>query len=253
MIGHHIHGRGPIRAVVLHGWFGDGEVFAPVLPALDPEIFTLAIPDDRGYGASRGQEGPFDVATIAGDVARLTRHLGWDRYAVIGHSMGAKAALQLALEEGDRVTRLLALTPVWAGPGLDAETLGFFRQAVDDPEVRAAILKVSTGGRAPEAWAHAFARQSLDASTKAAFAGYLESWARGDFAQAASALPQEVLVAVGEHDGGIPPQAAQATWVANLRNARLTVLPGCGHYPMIETPLALATLIDGFLKGDAPA
>jgi pimeloyl-ACP methyl ester carboxylesterase len=253
MIGHHIHGRGAIRAVVLHGWFGDGGVFAPVLPALDPDVFTIAIPDYRGYGASRHLAGPFDVATIASDVARLTRHLGWADYAVIGHSMGAKAALRLALDEGDRVRRLLALTPVWAGPGLDAETLRFFRQAANDPAVRAAILRVSTGGRAPEAWSHAFARQSQEASTPQAFAAYLESWACGDFAEAASALSHEVLVVAGEHDGGIPPQVVQATWMANLRNARLVVLAGSGHYPMVETPLALGALIDGFLRGDAPA
>ncbi len=253
MIGHHVHGSGPVRAVALHGWFGDGRVFAQVLPALDPELFTLLIPDYRGYGVSRGREGPYDIATIAADVARLIRHLGWDRYAVIGHSMGAKVALRLALDEGERVTRLLALTPVWAGPGLDAEALGFFRQAAGDLAVRAAILKVSTGGRVPDAWSRHFARESLGASTPQAFAGYLESWACDDFSEAASTLTQEVLVAVGEHDGGIPPQAVQVTWMANLRNARLTVLPGCGHYPMAETPLALAALVDGFLKGDAPA
>ena len=253
MIAHHVHGSGPIRAVALHGWFGDGRVFAPMLPALDPEVFSLAIPDYRGYGASRGKAGPFDIDTVAEDVAQLARHFGWDRYAVVGHSMGAKAALRLALDEGERVSRILALTPVWAGPGLDAEALGFFRQAVDDLSVRAAILDVSTGGRVPKSWSRAFARQSLGASTTKAFADYLESWACGDFSAAASGLPQEVLVAVGEHDGGIPPQAVQVTWMANLRNARLQVLPGCGHYPMVETPLALGALVDGFLRGDAPA
>jgi len=253
MIAHHVHGSGSIHAVVLHGWFGDGRVFAPILSALDPELFTLLIPDYRGYGASRGKGGPFDIATVASDVAELVRHLGWDRYAVIGHSMGAKVALQLALDDGDQVSRILALTPVWAGPGLDPEALGFFRQAVDDLAVRAAILDVSTGGRVPKAWSRAFARQSLAASTSQAFASYLESWACSDFAQAASALTQEVLVAVGEHDGGIPAQAVQVTWMANLRNARLAVLAGCGHYPMVETPLALAALIHGFLKGDLPA
>ena len=253
MIGHHIHGSGPRRAVLLHGWFGDGQVFAPVLPALDPQAFTLLIPDYRGYGASRGKEGPFDIATIASDVAELTRRLGWNHYAVIGHSMGGKAALRLALEEGERVTRILALTPVWAGPGLDADGLAFFRQAVEDLEVRSTILDVSTGGRIPRAWSRSFARQSLAACTKAAYASYLESWAGEDFAAAAGRLTHEVLVVPGEHDGGIPPEAVRATWMAGLRNARLEVLPGCGHYPMVETPLALAVLVDGFLKGGEPA
>jgi len=114
-IGHVVHGRGPVRAVVIHGWFYDWHVFEPMLPALDPAVFSLAFMDCRGYGSSRAMTGAFDIDTIAADALELASHLGWERFAVVGHSMGGKAALRVAANAPHRVTRILALTPVWAG------------------------------------------------------------------------------------------------------------------------------------------
>jgi hypothetical protein len=45
MIGHFIHGHGPERGLVLHGWFGDWRVFEPLLPALDESRFSFAFMD----------------------------------------------------------------------------------------------------------------------------------------------------------------------------------------------------------------
>jgi pimeloyl-ACP methyl ester carboxylesterase len=110
-----VHGRGPVRAVVIHGWFYDWRIFESMLPALDPEVFSLAFMDCRGYGSSRAMSGTFDVDTMAADAVELASHLAWERFAVVGHSMGGKAALRAAASAPHRVTRILALTPVWAG------------------------------------------------------------------------------------------------------------------------------------------
>jgi pimeloyl-ACP methyl ester carboxylesterase len=250
-IGHIVHGRGPVRAVVLHGWFYDWRVFEPMLPALDPAVFSLAFMDYRGYGSSRTMTGAFDIDTIAADALELVSHLGWDRFALVGHSMGGKAALRLAANAPHRVTRILALTPVWAGAApFDTQTLNLFRGAVGDVKLRAAILRQSTGGRLPVAWSRWLAEKSAESSTREAFGAYLESWALGDFADQIHGLPHETLVAVGAEDAGITVDAIKTTWMAGLPNARLQVLAECGHYPMLEQPLALAMIFERFLKGD---
>lgn len=253
MIGHYIHGAGPVRVIVLHGWLGDWRVFEPMLAGLDPGQFSFAFMDARGYGQSSALPGPFDMATIAADALRLADHLGWDRFAVVGHSMGGKAALRVAVEAPGRVTRILALTPVWAGPApFDADTLGFFRAAAGDLAVRAAILDQTTGGRLPKAWSQRQAAISAKVSTAEAFAAYLESWALDDFADEARRAPHDTLVVVGAHDGGVTEATVSATWLAGLTKARLEILPGAGHYPMLETPLSLSALFERFLPADRP-
>ncbi len=250
MIGHFLHGRGPVRAVVLHGWFGDWRVFSPMLPALDPERFTYAFLDYRGYGLSKAETGPFDVSTIAADACALADHLGWDRFAVVGHSMGGKAALRLAADAPERVERVLALAPVWAGPApFDPDTLDLFRGAPGDIAVREAIIHNTTDGRLPGAWSGEMARQSAQASTQEAFAAYFESWALDDFANEVQGLPHETLVVVGAHDRGVPADLVRATWLANLPNASLSLFAEAGHYPMLEAPPRLAAVFDAFLSG----
>jgi pimeloyl-ACP methyl ester carboxylesterase len=248
MTGRYIHGTGPQRAIVLHGWLGDWRVFEPMLPALDPNQFSLAFMDARGYGASMDSSGPFDMRTLAEDAKNTADQLGWESFAVIGHSMGAKAALRLAIDYADRVTRILALTPVWASPApLDAQALALFRGAATDLELRAAILDNTTGGRLTKAWSHAQAATSLKVSTSEAFAAYFESWAFDDFSAEARNVRHETLVVAGAHDGGVTEAGVRATWLKELANARLQVLPEAGHYPMLETPLLLAAVVERFL------
>jgi pimeloyl-ACP methyl ester carboxylesterase len=239
---------------VLHGWFGDRRTFEPMLPALDPEVFSLAFMDYRGYGDSKAMAGPFNISTIAADAEALASHLGWEQFAAVGHSMGGKAVLRLAADLGNRVTRILALTPVWAGAApFDAQTLDLFRGAATDVNLRTEILNHSTGGRLPKVWLRMLAAKSVQASTTEAFAAYFESWALGDFAEQARGLSQETLVVAGAEDRGIPADAIAATWIANLPNARMQVLAGCGHYPMLESPFALASVFDHFLQSLHPS
>ncbi|WP_292959537.1 alpha/beta fold hydrolase [Novosphingobium sp. UBA1939] len=242
------HGHGPIRAIAIHGWFNDHAAFEALLPALDAERFTIALPDVRGYGARRGSDGPYTVATMAEDAIAAADALGWERFSVIGHSMGGKAALRAAVVAPGRVERIVGITPVWAGPApFDTETFAFFRGAADDIATRQAILDITTGERLPLAWLRKGAERSVTISNRDAFAAYLESWAGDDFAAEAAGIEVPVLVIGGAHDRGVPEDVIRSTWLAALKQARIVVLPSAGHYPMDECPLILAREIIGFL------
>lgn len=252
MIGHVIHGSGPVRIIALHGWLGDWRVFEPMLPALDPEVFSIAFMDVRGYGASKAMPGPFDLEVVATDALDLADRLGWTSFGLIGHSMGGKAALRVATLAPERISRILALTPVWAGAApFDSDALTFFRGAAGDLAIRTAILNNTTGDRYPTAWSRGLAVQSAEVSTAEAFAGYLESWAFSDFVAQARTVMHDVLVVVGAYDGSITEAVVGATWLAELANARLVVMPEAGHYPMLETPLALAAICEDFFTAAA--
>jgi pimeloyl-ACP methyl ester carboxylesterase len=251
MIGHFIHGHGPERALVLHGWFGDWRVFEPMLSALDESRFSFAFMDYRGYGQSKGIGGPFDIPTIASDALALADHLAWDTFNLVGHSMGGKAALRLAADHPRRIRKILAITPVWAGGvPFNDQTLAMFRGAVQDVRLREAIIGDTAGGREPAVWARNLAAQSFRVSLQEAFGGYLESWALSDFAADVHGLPIPTRVVVGAHDSSITRDVVSVTWLAHLSKASLDILPECGHYPMLQTPLALARVFESFLLSD---
>ncbi|MDQ7903250.1 alpha/beta hydrolase [Phytohabitans sp. ZYX-F-186] len=67
--------------------------------------------DRPGYGGSDRHEGR-RVADVAGDVAAIADHLGFDRFAVVGRSGGGPHALACAALLPDRVTRAAAMVSI---------------------------------------------------------------------------------------------------------------------------------------------
>ena len=113
---------------------------------------------------------------------------------------------------------------------------------------RAAIITMTTGSRLSPTFIDHVVRHSLENSTVPAFGAYLESWATEDFSGRVQGNPVPVKVIVGEHDPALSAQVMEQTYLALLPNAELEVLANAGHYPMFETPVALATAMEEFLR-----
>ncbi|MEX2194170.1 MAG: alpha/beta hydrolase [Thermoleophilaceae bacterium] len=85
-----------------HGITSNGLAWASVAEALAGEI-TLVAPDLRGRGDSRDLPGPYGMARHADDLMTVLDHLGAERAAVAGHSMGGFVAAVAAVRHPDRV------------------------------------------------------------------------------------------------------------------------------------------------------
>src|SRR5206468_1506795 len=106
-LGFVVLGSGPRRVLVLHDWLGDRRNWDPLLPYLDLERFTYAFLDLRGYGGSRHVPGDFTCREAATDALALARHLGWERFSAVGHSMTGLVVQQLAVLAKASVERLV--------------------------------------------------------------------------------------------------------------------------------------------------
>lgn len=255
-IGYTLVGAGETRVLVLHGWFGDHSVFEPTFNSLDLDGCTYAFMDYRGYGKSKELEGDHSMREIAADAIALVDALGWDAFHVVGHSMGAMAMQRLMLDLGDRgrVRSAVGIAPVPAcGGQLDAETWALFEGAIKSDDNRYTILDFTTGNRNSTRWLRYMVRRSRATTTSAAFAGYLNAWAREDFAEevAAARLPTPVLVLLGAHDAAFTEEGMQATYLAWYPNGELATMANAGHYPMQETPVQLATVMEAFIRRHA--
>src|SRR5215467_15896582 len=76
--------------MALHGWCGSARGWGSLPDYLDGSAFTYVFPDLRGYGGRRDVTGEFTMAEAAADALALADELGWERFAMIGHSMSGK-------------------------------------------------------------------------------------------------------------------------------------------------------------------
>jgi haloacetate dehalogenase len=161
--------------VLLHGFPQTHLMWRHVAADLAADHLVIC-PDLRGYGAS---DKPADTGgstyskrTMAADVVAVARHLGADRFALVGHDRGALVAIRTGLDHPDAVTHLASLDVL---PTLDMWNI---LHGVDASVAFHLYLMAQPPGL-PEEMIH----RSADA-----FFGYfLDAWARNP-----DAIPEEV-------------------------------------------------------------
>jgi len=99
-------GSGP-PLVILHGLFGSGDNWMTLARELSAD-FTIYLPDLRNHGRSVWTE-TMDYRSMAEDVLRLMDHFQLSRAHIMGHSMGGKVVMTLALHAPQRVSTLVVV------------------------------------------------------------------------------------------------------------------------------------------------
>jgi esterase len=242
-------GSGASGVVVLHGWFGDHGIWKPTYPLLDTTRFSYVFVDYRGYGASRDIAGPHSMTQISADVRDLVAHLGWERYAVVGHSMGGMAAQRVAIDAPKAVRAVVGVTPVPAGGvPLPPEVLAIFQDAATNDGAAADVIETSLGRRLTPALTRMILAHTRETVAPEAFSDYLRAFTGTDFSRDCAGYRGPMLVLVGQHDQGVSDEFVRATFPKLYPQAVLESLPNAGHYPMVETPAHLVTRIESFLS-----
>src|SRR5690349_8160790 len=120
---HKIHyieaGRGT-PVILLHGMGGEGARWMPTIKGLASEFRVIA-PDQIGWGASDKPMTIYHSGVFAEFLARFMREIGVTKAALVGQSMGAGVALQMAVHYPQLVDRMVLVNG------------GGFRSANDAP------------------------------------------------------------------------------------------------------------------------
>lgn len=249
MINYLTIGKGREKVIFLHGWKMDHSCFDGMHGALDKETFTYAFVDQRGYGLSKDQPGPYTIVQVAEDLMELADDLNWSRFHIAGHSMGGKVLCRLLADVPGRIKSAVGITPC---PPVkipfDEAGWNLFYSAAENRSNRQEIFKLSTGNRLTRAWYDMITEQSMRASNAKAFADYLESWVNYECFEDVSGCTIPVKILPGEHDPHLTCQVMNETYGKWLPNAKILELANCGHYPMYEIPLSLAAECEHFFK-----
>ena len=104
LLNHQVHGNGE-PLIILHGLFGTLENWGSQIKTLADHYQVIAV-DMRNHGRSPHSDA-IDYALMAQDIAELMQHLNLSTAHIIGHSMGGKAAMQLALNKPELIDKLI--------------------------------------------------------------------------------------------------------------------------------------------------
>jgi len=131
------------------------------------------------------------------------------------------------------------------------------RKGLAIPEPKLAALSVftdtllGTRGLPSKAWARVKTERHLQTSTKRALELYYRMWLETDFsAEVRSARVETPLLVIGGRQDlpGFQEEHLRRTFGAWYPNVDFNFITDAGHYPMQETPVYLASLVERFLE-----
>lgn len=250
-------GSGP-PLVILHGLLGAKRNWATVAKALAARRRVLWA-DLRNHGASPWSD-DHTYPAMAGDVARLIETRIGAAATVLGHSMGGKVAMLLALTRPDLVSRLVVVDIAPAvSQGAPRDFLAAMRGAplatcrtraeadaalaatVPDPAVRGFLMQNVVNGPGGLSWG-----VNLDALERhfEAIRGFPEI-------PPGYAYPGPTLFIAGGRSDYLQPGHAAA--IDRLfPGATVETIPAAGHWVHADAPTAFSAAVERFLDSTAP-
>ncbi len=245
-------GQGP-DVVLIHGLFGSLENLNVIAKAL-AENYTVTNVDLRNHGKSFHSE-TMKYEVMADDIYNLLKHLNISNAHIIGHSMGGKAAMQLALKHKDVVNKLVVLdispvankprhSAIFAGLNEVAESSVADRKAadqllakhIDEMGVRQFLLKsFAKNDQGQYQW-----RFNLDVLYQQ-YENILSQLDDND-----SCLCDTLFVKGNDSDYILAEHRPMI--ISLFPNAKAKVIHGAGHWLHAQKPLAVNKAISDFLE-----
>lgn len=247
-------GDGP-PLLAITGWTGCRK---PLLTSLGDVIrsrFTIIAIDNRDAGESDPEPAYYTIADVAGDAVALLDALGIVHTHLLGHSMGATVALQVALDHPGRVDRLVLISgdaynepehqegdllppaPEWWTDDPVARWRGIMPEVVG-PAYRAQLTEADVARHA-----------EAERGNRVTWAGAMRQaaiWSGLDMRSRLAEVQAPTLVLHGEEDVIVLSEHAQML-AAGIPRAQLHMLAGVGHIPLVEEPDETTRTILGFL------
>ncbi len=247
-----ISGKGP-PLLLLHGLLGFGRNLQSVARKLEDK-FTCCLVDLRNHGHSPWSP-VMSYEAMAADLLDILDRQSWSQAAVLGHSMGGKAAMALALLEAARIDRLIAadIAPVTYGhdfktyiDAMLAVDLGETKQRAEvDEQLKATVSEQAIRG---------FLMQNLESADTGL------RW-RANLQVLLEAMPSissfpEALAGSSYAGPTLFIRGGRSSYVRSdhepvihqfFPQAQITTIENAGHWLHAEQPMAFVEAVEAFL------
>ncbi len=244
--------------ILLNGFASTMDMWAPALLSALSDHFRVIIFDHRGTGYSSSSETPFSLPLFAEDAAAILGCLGISRAHVLGHSMGACVALELALARPELAEKLVLVSGNCGGkeatpmePGVWAMLSDKSGTASDVADRMFSILFPAEWLATHDPWQYCpevYETTGEESAARQATAFFL--WA-GCYDRLPG-IRAPTLVLTGTDDVVIPAENS-FTLGRRIPGAKVVPVCGAGHGLMYQCPGEVAGTVISFLEtGRAP-
>jgi len=242
-----------LPVVILHGLFGSLANWRTVAKQLAAHLRVFAL-DQRDHGRSPHSD-QLNYEALAGDALEFIEHNGLAPAVVLGHSMGGKVAMKLALDHSDRVSHLIVVD---IAPTKQSEGL---RPVLDammavDPAVCASREAVdrALAERLPDSRLRQFLLTNVERGATGAF-----RW-RLNLPTIAAHFDELAAAIEGAHPYAGPSlflRGERSGYVADsdlpiierwFPAAKIVTISGAGHWLHADAPAALVEVVTDFLS-----
>lgn len=241
--------------VIVHGLFGSGRNWGAIARRLSEgaEARQVVAVDMRNHGDSPADP-VHDYEALAGDLAGVLAEVAPDgRVDLLGHSMGGKAAMVLALTRPERLRRLVVADMAPAAYAHSQMRYVEAMAAVDLSTVRRrGDADAALAASVPDRGLRAFLLQSLALSSEGArwklnLAALADQMPRiMDFPDVGQPFAGPALFVTGAESTYVRPENE-----ARIRDlfpaARLQAIAGAGHWLHADAPEAFTAAVAAFL------
>jgi pimeloyl-ACP methyl ester carboxylesterase len=260
-IDYHLSGAGSKCICFVHGFACGWRDWAAQIDALKSSFQILAI-DLPGHGDSQWDPDNVGVGPAGASVAQLLAQLELSDVILVGHSMGCRVIMSALEHAPERVSGLAFIDGSWIGRG-DPEALYESTRAKmmkpDYPEVVARLFRqMFTENTDPATRDASIARAGqMMQSVGASYYASMTAWDAGRTEQLITTTNVPILVVqstyLNEATQRVLLQTGESTpWLDLVRqvqpNARIHVIPGVGHFNMIEAAEETTALLREFVS-----
>jgi pimeloyl-ACP methyl ester carboxylesterase len=272
--------------ILLHGWPDDVRTWDNILPAMHRSNFRTFVPYLRGYGPTRFRSDSIkrfgQLSALGQDLIDFADALHLERFAVVGHDWGARAAYIASCTLGPkRISHCVALSVGW--PTNDPDQTLELRQVQNywyhwymALERGAELVRTNRRALTRYIWqiwnpAWTISDEEFD-RTAASFDNpdwaeivihsYRVRWglaptdpALADIEEQLKRSPEIVVPTLVIHGGADPcnhPSTSEGKESFFRGSYQRIVLAGVGHFPQREVPDEVARAVTAFLSAPTP-